>query len=191
MMKEQATWPARRRREWYKSLDAAVEVGFGEPEWTTKVTLIFSSRPVLGIYALCEKQDWCIGLFPEAAKMGSTRRVETLIHELCHLTTAGRHGARWKLGMLRAATRAQGLGHRRLSEMIRLDVEDYQQREVDVLEVTAQLELMLTYADRSDYSWIRSAVADWAGWGVKEFEQEYPWFPLLYRDIRATLRPRT
>lgn len=183
-MRKQRVWSSSTRRQWQESLPAAVALAAGRDPETFNVTLLFSEKRVPGIYALNDKKTKSIGLFPLAARLSRLRRVETLVHETCHLITPGRHGAKWKSAMDAAAGRADESGQRRLAAMIRLDLADYDQREVDPPSVKAQLRLLLSHAARADYRWIRDAVADWAGFSPTDFERHHPWFRQMYTEFR-------
>ncbi|MCW5827853.1 MAG: hypothetical protein KIT79_00925 [Deltaproteobacteria bacterium] len=125
--------------------------------------------------AAIDRQTFTIGLFPKAQSLGSIARRETLIHECGHLATEGIHSRSWKAAMKRSASAAEKSGERRLLQAILRDVALYNRRPVTDREVRKQLEFILAYGERTDFPWVLTVLADWAGWPKWEFLKRYPW----------------
>lgn len=84
--------------------------------------------------------------------------------------------------MKRSAVATEKAGERRLAKTILNDVALYNRRPITDRQVLQQLEYILTYGERSDFPWVLTVLADWAGWPKREFLKRHPWVNGVYRD---------
>lgn len=178
-------WTAALERAWCADLERVLSCCF--PGWrrADEVRLLFSNRRAPGVFAACDRPSLAIGLFPRAMAMGGVARMETLIHECCHLATKGMHGISWKNRMKKAAGLALEHGWSRLSAAIQRDIALYDRRRVSKEEVFRKLHHVLKHGERSDFRWVSSVVADWAGWPRAEFLRMHPWLREAWAAVLA------
>jgi hypothetical protein len=179
-------WAGAQKTVWRRELLGILSCCFSRWPSARKVKLLWSNRKVPGVFSLCDRPSFTIGLFSRARRMSATARQETLIHECCHLQTNGRHGHAWRRSMNRAAMAADVAGKHRLATMIRRDAALYDHRSVTESEIVTQMRFLLQHGQRREYSWIRRAISDWAGWNPQEFERQVPWLRRAWSELSRT-----
>lgn len=150
-----------------------------------QVGLVFSGRAVGSIIGLCDVPTWTIGLLARARRLGSVARVETIVHECCHLLTGQYHTAAWKRAMRRSARRARAAGLHRLAAMIERDAADYERRAVSEGEVRRRLALLMRHLHDRSYGKVLRHLADGSGWPVREFARRAPWLRAAWAAARG------
>ena len=113
------------------------------PRWDRQNLWRISTKSKRKVHGFCDVDRRVIQIVVQHADQDEQDKL--LIHEICHAVAAGGHGKVWQGRMEKAARRADELGRKRLAEMLRQEIVEYQESAVGVAEGYQTVQDWLTH----------------------------------------------
>lgn len=136
------------------------------PRWDRQNQWRISTKSKRKVHGHCDPDRRVIEIVVQYADQDEMDRL--LIHETCHAVAAGGHGKVWQDRMEKAAKKADEVGRKRLAEMLRQEIVEYQESAVGVADGYQTVQDWLTHNPDLTLAQVKRSLANEYGLLISE-----------------------